>query len=229
MLMPGLGERSLPARFRLSMALILTLIMLPAVRPLIKVDANSLQSLVSVLGTEFMIGLMLGLTARIALSCLEVAGVAIAQNMGLAFAMQIDPTQGGQSVAISNFLTITGITLILVSDLHHVSIKAIHDSYRLLEPGVMPASGDMANMLMRSVAAAFSVGVQIAAPFLVFSIVFNLGLGILAKLMPQIQIFFVAQPASIFLGTIILVGLLAVMMGVFFSHMESTLSQMLAP
>lgn len=228
MLLPGIGENSLPTRLRLSLALLLTLIMLPGVRPLIRVDINSPASLLSELGIEFIIGLMLGLTARFAFSALQVAGVVIAQQLGLAYAMTIDPTQGGQAVVVSNFLTTLAITLILVTDLHHLSIAAIYDSYRVLSPGTMPATGDMAQMLIRATASSFALGVQIAAPFLVFSIVFNLGVGILSKLMPQMQVFFVAQPASILLGVVILLALIGVMMAAFLGHLESVLSTLLA-
>ncbi len=228
MLLPGIGEQSMPARMRLSLALLLTLIMLPGVRSLIKVDINSFQSIVSVLVTEFIIGLMIGFTARFAFSALQTAGVAIAQQLGLAYAMTVDPTQGGQAAVVSNFLTTLAMTLILVTDLHHLSIAAIYDSYRVLDPGNMPAFGDMAQMLIKAVAASFSIGVQVAAPFLVFSIVFNLGLGILSKLIPQMQVYFVAQPAMIILGVIILIGLLAIMMSVFLGHMESVLSTLLS-
>ncbi len=228
MLLPGVGEQSFPTQIRLSLALLLTLIMLPGVRPLIKVDVNSLQSILSVLLTEFIIGLMLGLTARFAFSALQTAGVAIAQQLGLAYAMTVDPTQGGQAAVVSNFLTLLATTLVLVTDLHHLSIIAIYDSYRVLDPGSLPATGDMAQMLIKASAASFSIGVQISAPFLVFSIVFNIGLGILSKLIPQMQVFFVAQPAMIILGVIILIGLLGVMMGVFLGHMESVLSTLLS-
>jgi len=228
MLLPGIGENTLPTRIRLSLALLLTLIMLPGVRPLLHIDVNAPGSLIALLGSEFIIGLMLGMTARFAFSALQVAGVAIAQQLGLAYAMTIDPAQGGQAVVVSNFLTILAMTLILVTDLHHLSLAAIYDSYRALPPGQLPATGDMAEMLVRATASAFSIGVQIAAPILVFSVVFNLGLGILSKLMPQIQVFFVAQPAAIILGVIILIGVIGVMMNVFLGSMERVLSTLLS-
>ena len=228
MLLPGLGDRAMPARIRLALALLLTLILLPVVRPLIKVDVGSAPAVVSALFIELVIGVMLGLTARFALSALEVAGVAIAQQLGLAYVMTIDPTQGGQAAAVSNFLTVLAITLILVTDLHHLSLGAIHDSYLVLAPGVAPDTGDMAQLLTRSVGSAFSIGVQISAPFLAFSLVFNAGLGVLSKLMPQMPVFFVAQSASIFIGFVMFAALLAVMMGVFLGHMEGVLSTLIA-
>jgi len=228
MLLPGIGERALPVRIRLSLALVLTLIMLPGVRPLLRLDVNSAQNMVTLFATEFIIGLMLGLTVRFAFAALQVAGVAIAQELGLAYALQIDPTQGEQAAVVSNFLTLLATTLILVTDLHHMSIAAIYDSYRVLDPGVLPATGDMAEMLVKATASSFSIGVQIAAPFLVFSLVFNLGVGVLSKLIPQIQIFFVAQPALILIGVIVLAGLLAILMGVFLTHIEGVLSTFLS-
>ncbi len=228
MLLPGLGERSTPGRLRLTLALLITLIMLPSVRPLIKVDVNALESVLPVFAMELVIGLMLGLVARFTLAALQVAGVVIAQQLGLAFAMMVDPNQGGQSVVIGNFLSILGITLIFVTDLHHLGIAAIHDSYRVLDPGSLPPSGDAAELIIKSMAAAFALGIQISAPFLVFSIVFNLGLGVLSRLMPQLQVFFLAMPAAIILGIFVLIALLALMMGLFLSSTESALSSLLA-
>ena len=77
-------------------------------------------------------------------------------------------------------------------------------------------------------AAAFRVGVQLSAPFIVFGLLFNLGLGVLSRLMPQMQVFFVGLPLSILLGFLILLLVVGAMMGTFLEHLESVLRQ-LAP
>ena len=89
-----------------------------------------------------------------------------------------------------------GITLIFAMELHHLMIGTLNDSYTLLRPGDVPIIGDVASLIARTVASAFRIGVQLAAPFLVFGLLFN-WLGVLSRLMPQMQVFFVGMPLSI--------------------------------
>jgi flagellar biosynthesis protein FliR len=99
----------------------------------------------------------------------------------------------------------------------------MHDSYAMFMPGEAPPVGDAAQLILKVFASAFKAGIQISAPFLVFAIVFNLGLGILSRLMPQLQIFFLAMPASIMLGTLILAVSIGVMMNVFLRQFAEVL------
>jgi flagellar biosynthetic protein FliR len=180
------------------------------------------------LGEELFIGAVLGLTARLTISALQVAGSVIAQQLGLGFVTAVDPNQGQQTVIVGNFLTILGITLVFTVDLHHLVIAALNDSYTLFRPGEVPLLGDVAALTTRTIAAAFRVGIQLSAPFLVFGLLFNLGLGVLSRLMPQMQVFFVGMPLSILLGFIMLLMVIGMMMGTFTEFLASVLRQ-LAP
>lgn len=228
MLLPGLGELSVPVRVRLTIALLLTAILLPIHREAYQLDFRSAGPVVGTLFQELLVGAVLGLTARMTISALQVAGSVIAQQLGLGFVTAVDPTQGQQGVIIGNFLSVLGITLVFVTDLHHLVIAALNDSYRLFRPGEVPLLGDIAALLTQTVAGAFRVGVQLSAPFLVFGLLFNLGLGVLSRLMPQMQVFFVGLPLSILLGFVILLLVVGAMMGTFLSHLEGVLHQ-LAP
>ena len=84
------------------------------------------------------------MTARLTISALQVAGSVVAQQLGLGFVTAVDPTQGQQGVIVGNFLTMLGITLIFATDLHHLVIAALNDSYTLFQPGEMPLVGDVA-------------------------------------------------------------------------------------
>src|SRR6202030_4197665 len=137
------------------------------------------------------------------------------QQLGVGFVTAVDPTQGQQGVIIGNFLTMTGVMLVFATDLHYLAIAALDDSYVLFAPGAVPLGGDMAAHITASAAAAFRIGVQLAAPFLVFGLLFNVGLGILSRLMPQMQVFFVGIPLSILAGFLILFFVLAAMMGTY--------------
>ena len=228
MLLPGLGEMSVPVRVRLTIALVLAAVLLPLHQNAYQIDLRSFGPLIALLGQELFIGAMLGLTARLTMAGLQIAGNVIAQQLGLGFVTAVDPTQGQQSVIVGNFLTVLGVTLIFATDLHHLVIAALDDSYTLFHPGEIPLLGDVAALTTRTVAAAFRIGIQLSAPFLVFGLLFNLGLGVLARLMPQMQVFFVGLPLSILLGFLILIVVLGAMMTTFVGSVEDVL-RALAP
>ena len=218
MLLPGFGESNIPVRIKLGIALLLTLIILPLHRAAYQVDLNSMSSLGVLMVHEIVIGIVLGATARVTLSALAVAGSVIAQQLGLGFVTAVDPTQGQQGLLIGNFLTILGMTLLFATDSHHLVISALNESYRIFSPGELPSSGDVAALATRAFAAAFKIGMQLSAPFLVFGLVFNLGLGILARLMPAMQVYFVGVPLSIMVGFLIFALVLTGMMATYLNY-----------
>ena len=218
MLLPGLGEVNIPVRVKLGIALALTLIILPLHRAAYHVDMQSITPLAVLMVHEIIIGVVLGATARVTLSALQVAGSIIAQQLGLGFVTSVDPTQGQQGVLIGNFLTLLGIALLFATDTHYLVIAALNDSYKIFSPGELMPSGDVAALATRAFAAAFKIGLQLSAPFLVFGLVFNIGLGVLARLMPQMQVYFVGVPLSIFMGFIILAAVLVSMMGTYMDY-----------
>ncbi|HEY5305860.1 MAG TPA: flagellar biosynthetic protein FliR [Pseudolabrys sp.] len=223
MLLPGIGEQNIPARVRLGIALVLTAILLPAHQKAYTVDLTALGPVLLMLFQEIIIGAVLGLTARLAISALQVAGSVVAQQLGLGFVTAVDPTQNQQGVLVGNFLALLGITLIFATDLHYLVIAALNDSYTIFQPGEMPLVGDAAQHVTRIVATAFRIGIQLSAPFLVFGLLFNLGLGVLSRLMPQMQVFFIGLPLSILLGLLLLVLVMGAMMGTFVGYIEGVL------
>jgi len=228
MLLPGVGEMTVPSRVRLTMALVLTAILLPAHQKAYAVDLKAFGPLLVVLFQELIVGAVLGLTARLAISALQIAGSVVAQQLGLGFVTAVDPTQNQQGVIVGNFLSVLGITLIFATDLHHLVIAGLNDSYVIFQPGEMPIVGDVAQHVTRIIATSFRIGIQLSAPFLVFGLLFNLGLGVLSRLMPQMQVFFIGLPLSILLGFLLLVLVIGAMMGTFTGYLEGVLHD-LAP
>ena len=96
----------------------------------------------AMLGQEVFVGAVLGLTVRLLISALSTAGFVIAQQLGVCFVTAVDPSQGQQSVIVANFLTMLGLTLVFATDLHHLVIAALNDSYTLFRPGEVPLLGD---------------------------------------------------------------------------------------
>jgi len=162
--------------------------------------------------------------ARIIVSALQVAGYLIATQTGLAYAQTIDPTQNTQGAVVGNFMSLLGTTLIFATNLHHLAIGAIAGSYRMLPPGGHLPTGDMAQLVIELTSSSFALGFQLAAPFLVFGFAMYAGLGVLARLMPQMQIFFLAVPLNIMCGFLIMLALIGSLMTVFLNYYATSMA-----
>lgn len=211
MLIPGIGETTVPPRIRLSFALLVSLCLGP-------IASATLPALPATLGEmggqalkELIVGLLLGGLLRFFLSSLAVAGEVVALQTTLAFAQTANPMQAQPSTALSSFLGVLGVTLIFASNLHHLFIGAIARSYTLFAPAKHVLIGDAATLAVQTMAGTFALGIQMAAPVIVFSLVFNLATGLIGRVMPQFQIFFVATPLNILLGLSIFALTLGVM------------------
>ena len=103
--------------------------------------------------------------------------------------------------------------------------SALYDSYSIFPPGELPNLGDTTQLALKMISDAFIIGVRLSAPFLVFGMVFYAGLGIISRLMPQVQIFFIAIPANIWAGLMLLALLLGVMMENYMTYLEAEFIQ----
>lgn len=225
MLMPALGEQTIPARMRLSFALAFTLVVFPLLSGALPPMPAELGGMVGLLLHEIAVGLIIGAIIRLSVLATQVAGSIVAFQTGLSGALASDPTQAGvQGAIFASFLSFLGITLIFATDLHHMALAAIFDSYQVFTPTDPLMFDDTAQLVVRTVSGAFSVGVQISAPFIVFGLVFNLGAGILARLMPQLQVYFVLMPANIIVGLLLFAILLTMMMGWYLTAFENHLA-----
>ena len=222
MLVPGFGESFLSTRVRLGIALVLSLVMYPMASATLPVQPGGLMMAFGLLVHEIVVGLILGAISRLVISTTQVAGSVIAFQAGLGMAQIADPTQTGvQGAIIGNFLGLLGLVMIFAMDLHHLVLAAIYQSYMIYPPDMPLMFGDAFVLAWDVAAKSFAVGVQIAAPFIIFGLVFNLGLGILSKLMPQLQVFFIAMPANISLGLILLAVLIVAISAWYLNHFET--------
>jgi flagellar biosynthetic protein FliR len=200
MLLPGIGESFVPPRIRLSFALMLTLCIAPFALATLPPLPATLGDMAGVALKELFIGLLIGGLLRMLLAALAVTGEVVSLQTTLAFAQTANPSQAQPGGALTAFLTMLGIVLIFASGLHRLFIGAIAHSYTLFAPARPLLIGDAAEVAVQTVASAFSLGVQLAAPVIVFSLIFNVATGLVGRVMPQFQIFFVATPLNILLG-----------------------------
>lgn len=208
MLLPGFGEVYVLQRYRLLFALIFSGLLLPILSPILPPLPQSPAELVLVLGSELIIGAFIGTLTRLILSALQSAGQIVSIQMGLSNAQIFNPMEGSQDAIPSSFYAILGVLLIFLTDMHHMMLRGLVDSYAVFVPGHLPPVGDLSQTVARMVAASFRLSMEIAAPFVVLGTVFFVGLGLVARLVPQLQVLFITQPLQI-MGGLLLMGLLA--------------------
>lgn len=227
--LPGFGESYVSPRVRLVFALVLSLIVAPLVAEILPALPASIWAVLVLIGTEVVIGLLFGSVARLLIAGLQTAGMIVAYQTSLASALINDPASSQQGSIIGNFFVALGVLLIFITDLHHMLLAGVVDSYSLFAPGAMPPVGDMAELITRIVAASFNTAMQIAAPYIVIGLVFYLGLGLLARLMPQVQVFFIAVPLQIVLSFFVMMLTVSASMIWFLDRFEATMGGFLAP
>lgn len=223
MLLPGFSESYVSARVRLMFAFALTVVVTPVVSVHLPPMPQSAVAAAVLVGGEIVIGLFMGGMVRMLVSALHVAGVIIGFQTSLSNATFFDPSSSQQGALIAAFFNILGVFMIFVTDLHHLMLMAIADSYTLFKPGGALQFGDFSQMLIRVLSESFALGLQLASPFIVVGTVFYAGLGLLGRLMPQVQVFFIAIPLQIIIAFMVMSMTLSVGMFWFLSRFEDSL------
>lgn len=204
MLLPGFGEAYVSTRIRLLLALTLAAAIMPVVADVVpKMPASPIQLFIY-FGIEITIGVFLGMAVRILVSALQMAGTVIAYQTSLANAFIFDPASAQQGALTTTFLATAGVLLIFATNLHHVMIAGMVDSYKLLAAGDAAPIADMSEATAKLVGRAFVLAMQIATPFVVVGLLFSFGVGLVNRLMPQVQMFFIAMPLQIAMGFLVL-------------------------
>jgi flagellar biosynthetic protein FliR len=225
MLLPAIGETVVPPRIRLSLALMLTLCMGPIAGPTLPPMPDTLGVMGGQIFKELFIGLLLGGLLQIMQVALDIAGEIMAIQTTLAFSQTANPNEARPGATLASFLGLVGVALIFATNLHHLFIGAIARSYTLFPPMRPVMVSDAAQMAVATLAQAYALGVQLAAPVIVFSIIFNIASGLIGRLMPQFQIFFAATPLSVLLGLSVFMMSLGAIGMVWLQHYQAFLQQ----
>lgn len=200
MLLPGIGEQVVPPRIRLSFALLMAVCIGPVVAPLLPAIPASLGAMGGQVIKEVLTGLMIGTLMRLMLSTLATAGETISLQTTLSFSQTANPLGAQPGTSLTTFLTLLGVALIFATNLHHLFLAGMVRSYTLFAPAKPMMISDAVALAVQTIGGSFALGIQLAAPVIVFSIVFNIAIGLVGRVMPQFQIFFVAAPLSIIFG-----------------------------
>lgn len=200
MLLPGFGEAYVPPRVRLSLALVISLALWPVVRATLPGLPETVGGMAGWIIHEVVVGLMIGLLLRMFMSALTTAGEIISLQTTLSFSRTANPMQAQPGTTLAAFLTLLGVTLLFATNTHHLFIAGMVGSYRLIAPAQPLVMSDFTTMAVRTLGDSFLLGVQLAAPVLVFALIFNLASGLIARVMPSFQVYFAAAPLSVLLG-----------------------------
>lgn len=228
-LMPGFSAGFVPVRMRLVVALGISFVLSPVLIADLPVRPPTFTGVAILIIGEVLIGAFFGTIAQILIGALQTAGTVIAYMSSMANALIQDPIAEQQSSTVAGFLLIAGTVLIFVTDSHHLMIRAIVDSYSLLEPGRALPAGDMANVIGRQVADSFALGLRLASPFVIIGLTYYIGLGLLGRLMPQLQVFFFGLPVQIGIQIWVLAITFSGIMMVFLQNFTDTYQNFILP
>jgi flagellar biosynthetic protein FliR len=194
MLIPGIGEAYIPARIRLSLAFAMTLALYPVLAVGAPAEPTEVAGLAGAVIKEALIGLMIGAILRLFMASLATAGEIISLQTTLSFSQTANPTQAQPSTTLGTFLGLMGVLLVMTTDLHHLFLGAIVRSYSVFPFHQEIPVADAGALAVQTTAKSFALGLQLAAPVMVFALVFNIATGLVGRVMPQFQVFFVATP-----------------------------------
>lgn len=221
MLMPNFSDTSVPAQVRLLLALgfsmglygMLSAHVVPAV-----VDERVIPGLVL---SEMLVGLGIGSIISLMFKAISMAGAIISVQIGLASLLVPDKEAGGQATLMAHFLTVAATIVCMAMGVHHLWIASIVKSYTVFPVGGMPPAEDFARLAISTIGQSMNLAIGLAAPLIVYGILFNVALGLAARMAPTIQVFFITQPLHLVLGFAILMGTLGAILTTFASAMAS--------
>src|SRR5690554_2313904 len=199
---PLWSSRGIPMRIRLVSGLAITLVVLPALPPMPEVPADSWKTL-ELIAQQALIGIAIGFVMRLFFAAVDLAGEMIGLQMGLSFAIFFSPTAGAQTVVLSEFLTLVTLLLFLALDGHLMLVSVLVQSFEWLPVGATMNS-DGWIQIVHHASAMFSIGVMMALPMIATLLIANIGLGILTRTAPQLNLFAVGFPITLTTGFIVL-------------------------
>lgn len=229
MLLPGIGGQLVGVRSRLWLTFAICFVVLPVLSPHLPATPTTPGAVLAIVFSETVVGLFMGVVVALLMSTLTLAGSMIGYQTGLTNAFSFDPISQQQSQLLTGFLSNVGMLAVFSTDLHHLMLTALVESYGVFHPGHSVAFGEMAESLSHVLTDTFRLGLQFAMPLLVFGLVFYAGLGVLSRLAPMLQVFFIAMPIQVLMGMWMFMVTLPVIVSLFLRFFEGGLIPYLTP
>ncbi|MDN5346761.1 MAG: flagellar biosynthesis protein FliR [Clostridia bacterium] len=222
---PFFGVRSVPFLAKAGLGFLVALLLYLAVPAGTATTGNPwLFALAAV--NETLFGLALGYLANLIFVAITTAGELLDLHMGLSMATLFDPQNAFTTTLLGEFFTIFGLLLFLQVDGHHMLLLALSDSLQLVPLGGAGLSGNPVELAARLFAGTFLLALRIAAPVIVVLVISDIALGLVARTVPQLNVFILGFPLKVGLGLLILLiifPLLATVFGNLFGQMERDL------
>jgi len=203
-LLPGLGESVAPAIVRLGLALSITILLLPDLQPLIPSIPEAGIRMGLMIAGEVITGLWFGWLARMIVLALPIGAQFIGYLTGLSSVLQPDPELGAQSSVLGKLFEMVAPMMLLVSGLYKLVLTALDGLFRLIPVGQILPAGDTAQVAIHAVGTGFGFALQLASPFVVLGIGWQLAMGQIARIVSRVQIYFVSIPGQIMTGLALL-------------------------
>jgi flagellar biosynthetic protein FliR len=201
---PFLDSRVIPFFFKFGLIVALSLLLMP----MIAIPAQPLAGLPLVFGLavvkELLIGATIGLVVRLLFAGIQMAGQLIGFQMGFAIANVIDPATSDQVPLLAQFVDLVATLVFLLINAHHVLIRALVGSFEAIPPGGFQVSRPLALQLVHNGGQMFMIALQVGAPVIVALLLTSVALGLVARTVPQMNIFIVAMPLNIIVGLLFL-------------------------
>lgn len=196
MTMPGFSSSRISPQIRMLLCVAVSMALLPVLWDTIypKVSSASQGTVVGLIFTEVVIGSMYGLIARFYTLGFQFTGALIGASIGLSAPGGADVIEDVQENQISNFITFGGLLVLFIFDFHHIVLKALVDSYTATPVGALISGQKMLITLTDTLRASFSIMLRLASPFVIYGLMFNVAVGLINKLAPQIPVFFISTP-----------------------------------
>jgi flagellar biosynthetic protein FliR len=220
---PGFGSHSLAMRTRIMVGLVLTAATYPVVADHIPPYPDHSLTVLTLVAAEILIGAFIGLCFHVIIHMLDVAGAIISFQASLSNMFVYNPELAAQNTLPSQFLTLGAMAILFTNDLHHHILQCITASYHTIPVAHLDFMGDMGKAMVKMASSSFVLAIQITAPFLVGMTLLFCGMGLLARLMPGIQIFFLAQPLQVAFGLLLLGAALAPILSAFVTYFDQAL------
>ena len=198
--LPGFGDAYVPVRVRVVLAFAITIVVTPVLAERLPAEPKDFAVLAALVATEAFIGSFIGLVARVLLASLETAGAIIATQSSLASAITFDPGSQRNETLPASLMGALALVLIFALNIHHMLLTGLVDSYQTFPAGIVPPLDDMSHAMIRLAAQGFVISLEISAPYIILGTMFYLALGLVGRIMPQLQIFYIGLPLQIMGG-----------------------------
>ena len=202
---PVLDTATIPVVFKAGLAFAVSILLLPVVNAVVTVQDLNLIAFVIGVVSEIAIGVTIGLSVKLLFTGIQLAGQIAGFQMGFAVANVVDPATSAQIPILAQFYNLTAMLVFLSINAHHMFFSALVDSYKILPPLSMQISPQLVGMMMQLAANMFVVAIKVGAPLIAVMLVISVGLGLVARTVPQIHIFIVAMPLKILIGLVFMI------------------------